>query len=197
MGKSTTPILKRCKKLGLNPLVLGYGKVSKRNQKETRRKKSEYALQLDEKQKLRFIYGVLERQFRLYYEMAVRKPGVTGEVMLQLLESRLDNVVYRLGFAKTRNESKQLVSHGHITVNGKKVDIPSYLVKAGDVVAFKEKSKAASSIKKLVARIEERKVPAWLEADKDNLSGKVATLPSRSDIDYDVKEQLVVEYYSK
>ena len=152
MGKSTTPILKRCKKLGLNPLVLGYGKVSKRNQKETRRKRSEYALQLDEKQKLRFIYGVLERQFRLYYEMAVRKPGVTGEVMLQLLESRLDNVVYRRGFAKTRSEARQLVSHGHITVNGKKVDIPSYLIKAGDVVAFKEKSKASSSIKKLVAR---------------------------------------------
>ncbi len=197
MGKSTTPILKRCKKLGLNPLVLGYGKVSNRNQKETRRKRSEYALQLDEKQKLRFIYGVLEKQFRLYYEMAVRKPGVTGEVMLQLLESRLDNVVYRLGFAKTRAEARQLVNHGHITVNGKKVDIPSYLIKAGDVVAFKEKDKSSSSIKKLVARIEERKVPAWLESDKDNLSGKVTTLPSRSDIDYDVKEQLVVEYYSK
>ena len=170
---------------------------SKRNVKETRRKRSEYGLQLDEKQKLRFIYGVLERQFRRYYEMAVRKPGVTGEVMLQLLESRLDNVVYRLGYAKTRDESKQLISHGHITVNGKKVDIPSYLVKAGDAVSFKETSKNSQNIKKLVARIEERKVPSWLEADKENLSGKVITLPVRSDIDYDVKEQLVVEYYSK
>ena len=197
MGKSQEPVLKRCKKLGINPLVLGYGKVSKRNVKETRRKRSEYGLQLDEKQKLRFIYGVLERQFRRYYEMAVRKPGVTGEVMLQLLESRLDNVVYRLGYAKTRDESKQLISHGHITVNGKKVDIPSYLVKAGDAVSFKETSKNSQNIKKLVARIEERKVPSWLEADKENLSGKVITLPVRSDIDYDVKEQLVVEYYSK
>ena len=197
MGKSQEPVLKRCKKLGINPLVLGYGKVSKRNVKETRRKRSEYGLQLDEKQKLRFIYGVLERQFRRYYEMAVRKPGVTGEVMLQLLESRLDNVVYRLGYAKTRDESKQLISHGHITVNGKKVDIPSYLVKAGDAVSFKETSRNSQNIKKLVARIEERKVPSWLEADKENLSGKVITLPVRSDIDYDVKEQLVVEYYSK
>ena len=124
MAKSTTPILKRCKKLGLNPLVMGYGKVSNRNQKETRRKRSEYALQLDEKQKLRFIYGVLEKQFRLYYEMAVRKPGVTGEVMLQLLESRLDNVVYRLGFAKTRAEARQLVNHGHITVESKSAKFP-------------------------------------------------------------------------
>ncbi len=197
MGRSESPVLKRCKKLGVNPLVMGYAKVSKRNQKETRRKRSEYGLQLDEKQKLRFIYGVLERQFRRYYEMAVRKPGVTGEIMLQLLETRLDNVIYRLGFAKTRDEAKQLVGHGHITVNGKKVDIPSYLVKAGDTVSFKETSKNSANIKKLVARIEERKVPAWLEADKDNLSGKVTTLPARTDIDFDVKEQLVVEYYSK
>lgn len=197
MGKSQEPVLKRCKKLGINPLVLGYGKVSKRTAKETRRKRSEYGLQLDEKQKLRFIYGVLERQFHRYYEMAVRKPGVTGEVMLQLLESRLDNVVYRLGYAKTRDEAKQLVSHGHITVNGKKVDIPSYLIKAGDVISFKESSKNSQNIKKLVARIEERKVPSWLEADKDNLSGKVITLPVRGDLDFDVKEQLVVEYYSK
>ena len=121
----------------------------------------------------------------------------TGENLMRMLESRLDNVVFRMGFARTRREARQVVDHKHILVNGKCINIPSYLVKAGDVVAFKEKSKSSSSIKKLVARIEERKVPAWLEADKDNLSGKVATLPSRSDIDYDVKEQLVVEYYSK
>lgn len=197
MGKTQEPLLKRCRALGINPLVMGYGKVSKRVPKETRRKRSEYALQLTEKQKLRFIYGVLERQFRLYYEEAARKTGVTGEVLLQLLELRIDNVVFRLGFAKTRDEAKQLVSHGHITVNGKKVDISSYQVKVGDVISFKEKSKTSSAIKKLVARIEERKVPSWLESDKDNLSGKVIALPARTDIDFDVKEQLVVEYYSK
>lgn len=197
MAKTQEPLLKRCRALGINPLVMGYGKVSKRTQKETRRKRSEYALQLTEKQKLRFIYGVLERQFKLYYEKASRKSGVTGEVLLQMLELRLDNVVFKLGFAKTRDEAKQLVSHGHITVNGKKVGISSYQVKVGDVISFKEKSKTSSAIKKLVARIEERRVPAWLECDKDNLSGKVITLPARSDIDFDVKEQLVVEFYSK
>lgn len=197
MGKTQEPLLKRCRALGINPLVMGYGKVSKRTKTETRRKRSEYALQLTEKQKLRFIYGVLERQFRIYYENAARKAGVTGEVLLQMLELRIDNVVFRLGFAKTRDEAKQLVSHGHITVNGKKVSISSYQVKVGDVISFKEKSKTSSSIKKLVARIEERKVPSWLEADKDNLSGKVIALPARTDIDFDVKEQLVVEFYSK
>ena len=197
MAKTQEPLLKRCRALGINPLVMGYGKVSKRTKKETRKKRSEYSLQLMEKQKLRFIYGVLERQFRLYYEKAARKSGVTGEVLLQMLELRLDNVVFRLGFAKTRDEAKQLVSHGHITVNGKKVGISSYQVKVGDVISFKEKSKISSAIKKLVARIEERRVPAWLERDKDNLSGKVITLPARSDIDFDVKEQLVVEFYSK
>lgn len=197
MAKTQEPLLKRCRALGINPLVMGYGKVSKRTKKETRKKRSEYSLQLMEKQKLRFIYGVLERQFRLCYEKAARKSGVTGEVLLQMLELRLDNVVFRLGLAKTRDEAKQLVSHGHVMVNGKKVSISSYEVKVGDVIAFCEKSKASSSIKKLVARIEERKVPAWLECDKDNFSGKVIALPARSDIDFDVKEQLVVEYYSK
>lgn len=197
MAKTQEPLLKRCRALGINPLVMGYGKVSKRTKKETRKKRSEYSLQLMEKQKLRFIYGVLERQFRLYYEKAARKSGVTGEVLLQMLELRLDNVVFRLGLAKTRDEAKQLVSHGHVIVNGNKVSISSYQVKVGDVIAFREKSKASSAIKKLVARIEERKVPAWLESDKDNFSGKVIALPARSDIDFDVKEQLVVEYYSK
>ena len=197
MAKTQEPLLKRCRALGISPLVMGYGKVSKRTKKETRKKRSEYSLQLMEKQKLRFIYGVLERQFRLYYEKAARKSGVTGEVLLQMLELRLDNVVFRLGLAKTRDEAKQLVSHGHVIVNGNKVSISSYQVKVGDVIAFREKSKASSAIKKLVARIEERKVPAWLESDKDNFSGKVIALPARSDIDFDVKEQLVVEYYSK
>ena len=141
MGKSTQPLLKRCKALGINPVVMGYTKESKRNQKEVRRaKKSEYGLQLTEKQKLRFIYGVLEKQFRKYYVMATKKTGVTGEVLLQILESRLDNVVYRMGFSKTRQQARQMVNHGHITVNGKKVDIPSYLVKVGDVISIKEES---------------------------------------------------------
>ncbi|MDD5930640.1 MAG: 30S ribosomal protein S4 [Spirochaetales bacterium] len=197
MGKSTQPLLKRCKALGINPLVMGYGKVSKRNQKEVRRKKSEYATQLDEKQKLRFIYGVLEKQFRRYYDMATTKPGVTGEVMLQLLESRLDNVVFRLGFAKTRDEAKQLISHGHITVNGSKVDISSYLTKVGDVISVKEKSRSMAGIKNIILGGPEKSIPAWLESDRDNFTGKVVGVVARSDIDYPIKEQLVVEYYSK
>ena len=197
MGKSTQPLLKRCKALGINPLVMGYGKVSKRNQKEVRRKKSEYATQLDEKQKLRFIYGVLEKQFRRYYDMATTKPGVTGEVMLQLLESRLDNVVFRLGFAKTRDEAKQLISHGHITVNGSKVDISSYLTKVGDVISVKEKSRSMAGIKNIILGGPEKSIPAWLESDRDNFTGKVVGVVARNDIDYPIKEQLVVEYYSK
>ena len=197
MGKSTQPLLKRCKALGINPVVMGYTKVSKRNQKETRRKKSEYGLQLDEKQKVRFIYGVLEKQFRRYYVLASKRHGATGEMLLQILESRLDNVVFRLGFAKTRKEARQMVSHGHITVNGSKVNIPSYLVKVGDVVSVKESSKASSGIKKLLVANGERSTPAWLELDKDNFTGKVVNLAVKSDIDYAVKENLIVEYYSK
>ncbi len=197
MGKSTQPLLKRCKALGINPVVMGYTKESKRNQKEVRRaKKSEYGLQLTEKQKLRFIYGVLEKQFRKYYVMATKKPGVTGEVLLQILESRLDNVVYRLGFAKTRQQARQMVNHGHITVNGKKVDIPSYLVRVGDVIALKEASRA-SGIKTLVLANGDKVVPGWLESDAENFTGKVVALAARSDIDYAVKENLIVEYYSK
>jgi len=198
MGKSTTPTLKRCKSLGINPLVMGYGKVSKRNQKEVRRgKMSEYGIQLQEKQKLRFIYGVLEKQFRRYYDMATKQSGVTGEVLLQLLESRLDNVLYRMNFAKTRNEAKQLISHGHITVNGKKVDIPSYLVKVGDSISVKEGSRSKSGIKVILTKNPEKTIPSWLEVDRDNFVGKVTAVAARSDIDYQVKEQLVVEYYSK
>lgn len=198
MGKSTQPLLKRCKALGINPLVMGYGKVSKRNQKETvRRKKSEYGTQLNEKQKVKFIYGVLERQFQGYYVMASKRAGMTGENLLTILESRLDNVVFRLAFAKTRKESRQLVSHGHITVNGKSVNIPSYLVKVGDVVAVKESSRASSGIKTLVMKNGDRPTPEWLEADRDNFSGKVTALATKKDIDYEVHENLIVEYYSK
>ena len=193
MGKSTQPLLKRCKSLGINPVVMGYTKESKRNQKETRRKKSEYGLQLDEKQKVRFIYGIMEKQFHKYYVMATKKDGITGEMLLQILESRLDNVVYRLGFAKTRKQARQIVNHGHITVNGGKVTIPSYLVKVGDVISVKENS----GIRKLVVANNDVVVPGWLEADKDNFTGKVINLATTSDIDYAVKESLIVEYYSK
>ena len=193
MGKSTQPLLKRCKSLGINPVVMGYTKESKRNQKEVRRKKSEYGLQLDEKQKVRFIYGVMEKQFHKYYVMATKKDGITGEMLLQILESRLDNVVYRLGFAKPRKQARQMVNHGHINVNGKKVNIPSYLVKVGDVITVKENS----GIKKLIVANNDVVVPGWLEADKDNFTGKVINLATKSDIDYAVKESLIVEYYSK
>lgn len=197
MGKSTQPLLKRCKALGINPLVMGYGKESKRNQKEVRRKKSEYGIQLTEKQKVRFIYGVLEKQFSKYYVMASKKAGVTGETLLQILESRLDNVLFRMNFAKTRNEAKQMISHGHITVNGKKVDISSYLVKVGDVISIKESSRASSGIKLILTRNPEKSIPSWLDVDRDNFTGKVVGVAARSDIDYPVKEQLIVEYYSK
>lgn len=193
MGKSTQPLLKRCKSLGINPIVMGYTKQSKKNQKEVRRKKSEYGIQLTEKQKVRFIYGVMEKQFRKYYVMATKKEGITGDCLLQILESRLDNVIYRLGFAKTRKQARQMVNHGHIHVNGRKVNIPSYLVRVGDVITVKENS----GIKKLILANADTVVPAWLEADRDNFTGKVVSLASRSDIDYEVKENLIVEYYSK
>ena len=197
MGKSTQPLLKRCKALGINPLVMGYGKVSKRNQKETRRKISEYGLQLKEKQKVKFIYGIMEKQFHRYYVMATKKHGVAGEMLLQLLESRIDNVVFRLGFSKTRDEARQMVSHGHILVNGKKVDIPSYLVKVGDVISIKEKSKSMPGIKLILAKNGDRAVPGWLEVDRDNFTGKVVALATKADIDYSVQENLIVEFYSR
>lgn len=195
MGKNVQPLLKRCKSLGISPSVMGYTKQSKRNQNVVRRKKkSEYGIQLNEKQKVKFIYGVMEKQFHRYYEMAAKKSGVTGEVLLQLLESRLDNVVFRMGFAKTRAQARQIVNHGHILVNGKKVDIPSFQVKEGDVIAVKPNSK----VKKLiVANNLSVAVPAWLEVDKDNFTGKVIRLSQRSDIDFDVTESLIVEFYSK
>ena len=193
MGKSTQPLLKRCKSLGINPVVMGYTKETKRHQKDVRKKKSEYGVHLAEKQKVRFIYGVMEKQFHKYYIMATKKDGITGEMLLQILESRLDNVVYRLGFAKTRKQARQMVNHGHILLNGAKVSIPSYLVKVGDVITVKENS----GIKKLIGENNEVVVRGWLEADKDSFTGKVVSLATKSDIDYAVQENLIVEYYSK
>ena len=193
MGKSTQPLLKRCKSLGINPVVMGYTKETKRHQKDVRKKKSEYGVHLAEKQKVRFIYGVMEKQFHKYYIMATKKDGITGEMLLQILESRLDNVVYRLGFAKTRKQARQMVNHGHFLLNGAKVSIPSYLVKVGDVITVKENS----GIKKLIVANNDVVVPGWLEADKDNFTGKVVSLATKSDIDYAVQENLIVEYYSK
>ena len=198
MAKNMQPVLKRCKTLGLSPAVLGYSKETRRNPKQQfRRKQSEYAMQLNEKQKVKFIYGVLEKQFHAYYEEAARKQGVTGENLLQELERRLDNVVYRLGFASTRREARQLVNHGHFTVNGKRVNIPSFQVKLGDVVAICEKSRSSVRIKTILEEQAKRACPKWLEKVNDGFEGKVIALPVRDDIDYEVAEHLIVELYSK
>ena len=198
MAKNMQPILKRCKTLGLSPAVLGYSKSTNRHQKQQfRRKQSEYATQLNEKQKVKFIYGVLEKQFHAYYEEAARKQGVTGENLLQEPERRLDNVVYRLGFASTRREARQLVNHGHFTVNGKRVNIPSFQVKLGDVVAICEKSRSSVRIKTILEEQAKRACPKWLEKANDGFEGKVIALPVRDDIDYEVAEHLIVELYSK
>ena len=198
MAKNTQPVLKRCKALGLSPAVLGYSKETKRNPKaHVRRKQSEYGRQLNEKQKVKFIYGVLEKQFHSYYEKAERKKGITGEIMLQELERRLDNVVFRMGLAATRREARQLVNHGHYTVNGKRVNIPSYLVKMGDVIAVCEKSCSNNRFKKLKEDDAFVAAPKWLDRDKNTLSGKVLALPARDDIDFEIAEHLIVELYSK
>ena len=198
MAKNTQPVLKRCKALGLSPAVLGYSKETKRNPKpQMRRKQSEYGKQLMEKQKVKFIYGVLEKQFYHYYEMAERKRGITGEIMLQYLERRLDNVVFRMGFAATRREARQLVNHGHFTVNGRRVNIPSALVKVGDVVAVCQKSQQSPKFKALMEEYGKKTVPAWIEKAADSFEGKIAALPSREDIDFEVAENLIVELYSR
>lgn len=200
MAKNIQPIAKRCKALGISPAVLGYaGKNTTRNaNKNVRRKQSEYAIQLKEKQKLKFIYGVLEKQFRGYFVEAERRQGITGENLLQILECRLDSVVYRLGFAATRPEARQLVNHAHFTVNGKKVDIPSYQVKAGDVIAVSESGRKVARITDLFGPDAPHiAVPEWLSRDAANLSGEIVRLPARDDIDYEVQEHLIVEYYSK
>ena len=193
MAKNTQPILKRCKTLGISPAVLGVNKETNRNPKQSRRKQSEYAMQLTEKQKVKFIYGVLEKQFRTYYKKAEKMEGKAGENLLILL----DNVVYRLGFAKTRREARQLTSHGHFTVNGQKVDIASYRVKPGDVIAVREKSRSSAKFKALVEELGATATPKWLEKEKDSFEGKVIAMPQRDDIDYEVAEHLIVELYSK
>ena len=198
MAKNMQPVLKRCKTLGLSPAVLGYSKETRRNPKQQfRRKQSEYAMQLNEKQKVKFIYGVLEKQFHAYYEEAARKQGVTGENLLQELERRLDNVVYRLGFASTRREARQLVNHGHFTVNGKRVNIPSFQVKLGDVVAICEKSRSSVRINTILEEQAKKACPKWIEKANDGFDGKIIALPARDDIDYEVAEHLIVELYSK
>ena len=197
MAKNMQPILKRCKTLGIEPGVMGIDKKSNRNPKQSRKKQSEYGVQLTEKQKVKFIYGVLEKQFRKYYVMATKKNGITGEMLLQILETRLDNVVFRLGLANTRREARQIVNHGHILVNGKKVNIPSYLIKQGDVVTVREKSRDSVRMKEIVEVNASRLVPKWLDMDKNTLTGKVVALPARDDIDYEVAEHLIVELYSK
>ena len=199
MAKNTQPIAKRCKALGISPTVMGYSKkeTNRNPGGQMRKKKSEYALQLTEKQKVKFVYGILEKQFRSYYEKASRMPGKTGENLLILVERRLDNVVYRLGFAMTRREARQLVNHGHFTVNGKAVNIPSYQVSVGDVIAVCEKSCSTTRFKKMKEDDAFVAAPKWLERDKNNLTGKVIALPARDDIDFEIAENLIVELYSK
>lgn len=197
MAKNMQPILKRCKALGISPTVMGINKETRRNPKSGRRKQSEYAVQLNEKQKAKFIYGVLEKQFRHYYELASKTQGVTGENLLQLLERRLDNVVYRLGFANTRREARQMVNHGHITVNGKRVDIPSYQVSPGEVISIREKSRGSEHVKQILEKNAATMIPKWLELNRETLQGKVVALSERSDIDFDINETLIVELYSK
>jgi small subunit ribosomal protein S4 len=198
MAKNQQPIAKRCRALGISPAVMGYSKkTSNRNPGgKMRRKQSEYGIQLTEKQKVKFIYGVLEKQFRMYYEKAEKMEGKTGENLLSLVERRLDNVVYRLGLCSTRREGRQLVNHAHFTVNGKKCNIPSYIVKAGDVIAVADGSKDTNRFKAIAENDGATLVPKWLEKT-DKLSGKVIALPARDDIDYPVEEHLIVELYSK
>ena len=197
MAVNRVPVLKRCRSLGLEPTVLGSDKKSTRELKRANRKMSEYGLQLREKQKAKFIYGVLEKPFRNYYKRADRMKGQTGENLMVILESRLDNVVFRLGLARTRREARQIVDHKHVLVNGKQVNIPSYLVKAGDVIEIKEKCKGSQRYKDIVEATAGRLVPEWLEADLEALKGTVKELPSREVIDVPVDEMLIVELYSK
>ena len=197
MAVNKVPVLKRCRSLGLEPSYLGYDKKSKRNLSRANKKVSEYGLQLREKQKAKFIYGVLEKPFRNYYEKADRMKGLTGPNLMTMLESRLDNVVFRLGFARTRREARQIVDHKFVTVNGNVVNIPSYLVKAGDVIEIKEAKKNTQRMKDVVEVAGGRLVPEWLDCDKDALKATVKNLPTREQIDVPVDEMLIVELYSK
>lgn len=197
MAVNRVPVLKRCRSLGLDPIYLGIDKKSNRELKRANKKISEYGLQLREKQKAKFIYGVLEKPFRNYFNKAERMQGLTGENLMVILETRLDNVIFRLGYARTRKEARQIVDHKHVLVNGKCVNIPSYLVKAGDVIEIREKSKASQRYKDILEVTEGRLVPEWLEADHENLKGTVKRIPSREVIDVPVNEMLIVELYSK
>lgn len=197
MAVNKVPVLKRCRSLGLEPSYLGYDKKSNRELKRANKKVSEYGLQLREKQKAKFIYGVLEKPFHNYYEKADQMKGMTGTNLMTMLESRLDNVVFRMGFARTRKEARQIVDHKHVLVNGKCVNIPSYLVKAGDVIEIREKSKSSARYKEILESTNGRLVPEWLEADADALKGSVKSIPTREVIDVPVNEMLIVELYSK
>ncbi len=197
MAVNRVPILKRCRSLGLDPIYLGIDKKSNRQSRRGNKKISEYGLQLREKQKAKFIYGVLERPFRNYYEKADRMKGMTGENLMIILESRLDNVVFRLGLARTRKEARQIVDHKHVLVNGKQVNIPSYRVKAGDTIEIKEKCKSSQRYKDVLEVTGGRLTPDWLDVDQENLKGAVKELPSREVIDVPVDEMLIVELYSK
>ena len=197
MAVNRVPVLKRCRSLGLDPIYLGIDKKSTRQLKRANRKMSEYGLQLREKQKAKFIYGVLEKPFHNYYDKADRMPGQTGANLMILLESRLDNVVFRMGFARTRKEARQIVDHQHVLVNGKQVNIPSYLIKVGDVIEIKEKCKGSQRYKDIIEVTGGRTVPAWVEVDQENLKGEIKELPKRDEIDVPVDEMLIVELYSK
>ena len=197
MAVNRVPVLKRCRSLGLDPVYMGIDKKSTRQLRRANRKMSEYGLQLREKQKAKFIYGVLEKPFRNYYTKAKQMSGMTGENLMILLESRLDNVVFRMGLARTRREARQIVDHKHVMVNGKQVNIPSYLVKAGDTIEIKEKCKSSQRYKDVLEATGGRLVPAWLDMDQENLKGEVKALPTREEIDVPVDEMLIVELYSK
>ena len=197
MAVNRVPVLKRCRSLGLDPIYLGIDKKSTRQLKRANRKMSEYGLQLREKQKAKFIYGVLEKPFHNYYDKADRMPGQTGANLMILLERRLDNVIFRLGFARTRKEARQIVDHKHVLVNGKQINIPSYLVKAGDVIEIKESKKNTQRMKDIVEVAGGRIVPEWLDVDAEKLQGTVKDLPTREQIDVPVDEMLIVELYSK
>ena len=197
MAVNRVPVLKRCRSLGLDPTYLGIDKKSRRQLKRSSRKVSEYGMQLREKQKAKFIYGVLEKPFRNYYEKADRQKGQTGENLMKMLELRLDNVLFRLAWARTRKEARQMVDHKFVTVNGKQVNIPSYQVKAGDVIEIKESKKSSQRMKDIAEATNGRAIPAWLDVDAENLKGTVKELPSRDMIDVPVDEMLIVELYSK
>ena len=197
MAVNRVPVLKRCRSLGMDPIYLGINKKSNRQLKRANRKMSEYGLQLREKQKAKFIYGVLEKPFRNYYAKAKQMEGMTGENLMRILESRLDNVIFRMGLARTRKEARQIVDHKHVLVNGKQVNIPSYLVKAGDTIENKKKKKGSQRYKDILEATGSNMVPEWLDVDAENLKGSVKELPAREAIDVPVDEMLIVELYSK